>query len=119
MNLTVISDDEDVLHVQCAGVVSQDSFVDDAEPLEKLLSAQGGFKRRVMLNMERATHIDSSGISWLLVSYKHFRENGGLLVLHSVPPLIDQVVQLVKLPRIVPFAKDLASARAIALGAEP
>jgi anti-anti-sigma factor len=116
MNLTVISDDNSVVHVQCAGKISQDDFPNGTEPLEGLLAGRGGFGRKVLLNLERATFIDSSGISWLLICHKHSLQQGGCLVVHSVPPLIDQVIQLVKLPRVMHFAGDAAGARAIALG---
>jgi anti-anti-sigma factor len=117
MNLTVISDDNSVVHVQCAGKISQEDFPDGTEPLEALLGSHGGFGRKVLLNLERATFIDSSGISWLLICHKHCLQQGGCLVVHSVPPLIDQVIQLVKLPRVMHFAADAASARTSALGA--
>jgi anti-anti-sigma factor len=116
MNLNVISDDNNLVHVRCAGKISQDEFPNGADPLEALLGEHGGFGRKVLLNLEEATFIDSSGISWLLISHKHCLQQGGCLVVHSVPPLIDHVAQLVKLPRIMHFAKDAAGARAVALG---
>jgi anti-anti-sigma factor len=112
----VISDDGKVLRLRCAGKISQDDFSDRGDPLEALLAGHGGFGRKILLNLEEATFIDSSGISWLLISHKHSLQQGGCLVVHSVPPLVDHVVQLVKLPRIMHFARDAASARAVALG---
>ena len=116
MNLSVISDDAKVVHVRCAGKISQDEFPDGSDPLEVLLAGHGGFGRRVLLNLEEATFIDSSGISWLLICHKHCLQERGCLVVHSVPPLVDHVVQLVKLPRIMHFARHAAEARAVALG---
>jgi anti-anti-sigma factor len=115
MKLTILSNDDQVLHVQCADKITQEDFIGQADPLAGLIAHLGGFSRRVLLNLERATFIDSSGVSWLLICHKHFVQNGGRLVLHSVPPLVNQVLQLVRLPRIMNVASDAAAARKLAL----
>jgi anti-anti-sigma factor len=115
MKLSVISSDNNLVHVRCEDKISQEEFTDETEPLEELLSSQGGLRQKVLLDLERATFIDSSGIGWLLICHKHLRQAGGELIIHSVPPLIEQVLELVRLPKIIHVAADAASARAHAL----
>ena len=116
MKLSIISRDKDYVHVQCEGKISQDEFTGEREPLGELLAPLAISREKILLDLERTTFIDSSGIGWLLQCHKHLREDGGELVIHSVPPLIQQVLELVKLPKIIHVAADAASARAYALG---
>ena len=115
MKLSVIADDDVVLHVLCEGEISEEDFIGDAEPMEPFLGSRGGFQRKVMLNLERATIIYTSGMSWLLRCNKRFNQDGGRLVLHSIPPMVEQSLKLVRLQLILHCAEDEASARALAL----
>lgn len=72
--------------------------------------------RRVLLNMERAAYIDSACIGWLIASQKNFRANGGEMVLHSVQPAVRNVLELLKIGRVVPIAADAATGRTLLLG---
>ncbi len=110
MKLTTVSDDGDVVRVQCEGQISQVRFQADGNPLETLLGP-AGYGRKVLLNLERAEWIDSSGISWLIVNHKRFAQAGGLMVLHSLPPRVAQVLQFCKMDRIFHLAEDEADAR--------
>src|SRR5262249_45999204 len=87
MKLTLVSDDGGVLLVRCEGQVGQRRFQADGTPLENLLGPDC-YHRPVLLNLERTDWIDSSGISWLIVSHKRFLQCGGALVLHSLPPRV-------------------------------
>jgi anti-anti-sigma factor len=115
MQLTILSDDGTLLRLQAEGEISQQSFDDGSDPLGPLLAPIGGFARKVVINLDRTSLIDSSGISWLLITNKHFIDHGGRLVFHSVPPFIQQVLQVVRLTLIMNFVADEATARAVAL----
>jgi anti-anti-sigma factor len=115
MLLTLLSDDGTVVGLQAEGEISQSAFVDDQDPLAAVLAPVGGFGRKVIINLERTQFIDSSGIGWLLASNKRFVEAGGRLAFYLVPPLINQVLQMVKLPLIMPFVADEAAARMVAI----
>ncbi len=69
----------------------------------------------MLLNLEDSNYIDSSGVGWLLRCNKRFREAGGRLVLHSVPPLALQVFQVLKLDKLFHVAADAETARQSAL----
>ena len=84
-------------------------FVTDPEP-------GLGYRSRVLMNLEKAEYIDSSGIGWLLTHHKHFLQAGGKLVLHSVPPRINDVFQLLRMSAVLHIAPDEAAARALATG---
>jgi anti-anti-sigma factor len=114
MKLTLVADEGDIVRVACEGQISQ--FVSQGnEPMANLLGGLAGYGRRVLLSLERTTFINSSGISWLLICHKYFTQSGGKLVVHSVPPLVNQVLQFVRLPSIMNFAPDEPSARTLAL----
>jgi anti-anti-sigma regulatory factor len=55
-------------------------------------------------------------VGWLIGLHKKFQQAGGRLILHSVPPLIDQLFRLLKLPAVLHMAGDEAAARALAGG---
>ena len=119
MNLTLLSDDGTLVRLQAEGQISQNAFHDGTDPLGPLLAPVGGFARKVMINLDRATFLDSSGISWLVVSHKNFQQHGGVLVLHSVPPRIHQVLQFCRMDRLLKMADDETAAEALARGGKP
>ena len=65
MKLTLNSDDKDLVQVECEGEIGDEEYVGDNEPMTALLGPLGGFRRKVVLNLERATIIYTSGMSWL------------------------------------------------------
>src|SRR5262245_2037329 len=115
MQLTVISDDKEFVRLQCAGQVTQTEVQNRRDPVESLLGWDG-YGRKVLLNMDKTTDIDSSGVSWLLVLHKHFAQAGGNLVLHTVPPAVNQVLQLLRMNLVLRIAPDEKAARALAQG---
>jgi len=115
MQLSMLSNDGQVARVQCAGQITQNDLEPGQDPLEGLLG-EGVFGRKVLMNLERTNYIDSSGISWLIISHKHFLQGGGKLVLHSIPPLVNQVLQVLRMPLVLHIAKDEAAAWAVVLG---
>jgi anti-anti-sigma factor len=115
MKLTLVSDDGGVLLVRCEGQISQLRFQVDGNPFEDLLGAEC-FRRPVLLDLERAEWIDSSGISWLIVSHKRFLQAGGALVLHTLPPRIRQVLQFCRMDKVFNLAANESEARNAAPG---
>src|SRR6516162_785105 len=115
MKLTVSGEDKNLLLLACEGRISQADFEPGRDPLESLLGSNG-LSRKVLLNMEKTNYIDSSGIGWLVICHRHFVGAQGMMVLHSVPPRVYQVLELIGLPKVLHFANDEASARAKAQG---
>lgn len=79
-------------------------------PFETLLGGTW-FTNRVLLDMSRAGYIDSSAIGWLLSSHKTFSENGGGLAIHGLQPAVRQLLDVLKLGRVLTLATDEATAR--------
>jgi anti-anti-sigma factor len=121
MQLKLLSSDNDVLddkaviRVSCEGHISHDEFDPAKDPMRQVLGPLI-FSRKVLLNLEKASYINSSGISWLIISHKHFVQAKGQLILHSIPPMVFQVMQMVRLPLVVPVAADETAALALARG---
>jgi anti-anti-sigma factor len=111
----MLGDDGGVMRVRCANQLTQDDVQGTEDPLAAVIG-EAGFGRPVLMDLGRVTYIDSSGVSWLLICHKHFVQSGGKLVIHSVPPLVDQVLQLLRLPLILHIAADEKAARALAAG---
>jgi anti-anti-sigma factor len=62
--------------------------------------------------MQGVGAIDSSGVNWLLQRRSRFRQEGGRLVLHSLPPTIENVLKMLRMQRVLEIAEDEASALA-------
>jgi anti-anti-sigma factor len=114
MNLSLVSSTDGVRCVACSGEVTMLGVRGD-DPLASLIGPDG-FSRTVLLDLGRTTYMDSAAIGWLFGLHKKFKQAGGRLILHSVPPLVDQVFQLLKLPTVLHVAGDEAAARALAGG---
>ena len=71
------------------------------------------YSQRICFNLADATFINSTGLSWLVILYKRFRESQGRMVVHSVPELIMDVLQTVKFDTILPIADDESAAMAL------
>jgi anti-sigma B factor antagonist len=113
MQLDLISADNHLTLVELSGRITPDSFSQDSEPLASLLGP-GAYRRRVLLDLTNSDYINSSGVGWLLVCHKRFRDAGGRLVIHSIPKLVRGVLDLLKMDQVFHLAGDLASARQLA-----
>jgi anti-anti-sigma factor len=86
--------------------------VDPAQknPFETLLGVTWA-GNRVLLNMEKSPYIDSSAIGWLMSSHKVFKDNGGALVMYNVQPAVRQLLDILKLSKVIVIAENEAAAR--------
>jgi anti-anti-sigma factor len=116
LDLTVFAENEGCTEIECAGDVGFATVQPENEPLLQLLGPDV-YSRRVLLNFEKVGQLYTSGISWLIICRKRFAQNGGVLVLHSISPLVNQVIKLLNLERVLHIRPDLPSARAFALQA--
>jgi anti-sigma B factor antagonist len=66
------------------------------------------------LDLDKTGYIDSSGIGWLVGCHRRFTAAGGRLILHSVPPMVEQVIHLLKLQKLLNIKCDLEDAMALA-----
>jgi anti-anti-sigma factor len=107
MSLSMLSGPDDgVIRLMCEGHISALHFDPDGpDPLYSLVG-EGCFARRVLIDMAKASFIDSSGIGWLITCHKQFKEHGGMLVLHSIPPRVRQTLDFLRIGAIIQIADD-------------
>jgi anti-anti-sigma factor len=114
MELFLTAEDDSATCVAVKGDISQAHFpVNIHNPLEELLGGDHCYQRRVLLDLNQGGFIDSSGVGWLMGCHKRFLASGGRLILHSLPPMIEQVIQLLRLQTILTIKPDQASALAL------
>jgi anti-anti-sigma factor len=75
------------------------------------------YKKKLLINLEKTDFVDSAGISWLLIIHKRCREAGGTMVVHSITPMVRQVLNVLRLDHVFHLANDAAAAKAMAMGA--
>lgn len=87
-----------VVVIRAADVMDMDG-VDDVRVFMRTLAA-GGVKK-IAVDMEKLTFIDSSGISVLIEAAKLLRQKGGDIVLFNVSSPIKTIFQPVRLTRFI------------------
>jgi anti-anti-sigma regulatory factor len=110
MKLTLLPlQNDDVIRVRCEGLVSLRGLDRDSEPLQTLLGPHCA-SHKVLLNLDRAQGIDTSGIVWLIRAGDRFRQAGGVLVLFSLPPTVSDVLAFLRLTPLFRIAPGEAAA---------
>lgn len=91
-------------------VTAQDFSADGRNPIETVLGPTwSGF--RVLMDFATVSYIDSSAIGWLIGTQKTFREKGGTFAVYHVQPAVRQVLDLLKVGRVVPICENEQAAR--------
>jgi anti-anti-sigma factor len=103
MKLTLVSSEGGVARLRCEGEIS--ATMAGANPLEAVLGERN-YGGKVLVDLERATSINSTGVAWLVRCHKNFEAAGGCLVFHSIPPTIDHVLRLLNMPSLLRIAND-------------
>lgn len=117
MDLLLVTQNGSDIHVACSGNLSQSEIPPRTDPLGEVIGPDG-YAGTVYLNLSRSRFIDSSGMAWLLDRHKVFKAAGGKLVIHSVPPLIRQTLELLKLHKVLTIENEVPSHKAAAGGVE-
>lgn len=107
-----------IVRVAAEGEITGDAYTPEREPMQDLLGP-GIFSQRVLLSLENATSLISTGIGWLLICHKHFVQAKGRLILHSVPPAVAEVLELISLHLVLNIAVDEAEAMRMAQREKP
>ena len=118
MRLTKESDNQGLCRVSCEGEFTLEDLQAKADPLEQVLGADV-YGRKVLLNLERTTYLDSCGVGRLIQWQHRFVDGGGMLVIHSIPPTIQHILRLLQMDRVLKMAADEAAAARLAAGAKP
>jgi anti-anti-sigma factor len=115
MKLTVLSTDNDLTRLQNEGDITQLDFRAGTDLLADVVGPDC-YRRKVLINLDKTPYIDSAGVGWLVMCHKHFKEAGGRLVIHTIPPMVNQILRLLRMPEILHIAADDQAAQALARG---
>jgi len=63
--------------------------------------------------------MDSTAIAWLISTTKQFRTAGGSIAIHSVVPRARQMLDILKIGKIIPIVSNEPAARMLLNGAAP
>ncbi|MDP9174307.1 MAG: STAS domain-containing protein [Planctomycetota bacterium] len=113
MKLGLLSIEKDgYIRLAAEGEITTHDFYDTAgvDPLETVMGA-GWASNSVVLSLEKITFMDSSAIGWLIDSHRKSKAAGGKLVLHSAPPRVRDVFDLLKMRAVLNLQDDEAAAR--------
>jgi anti-anti-sigma factor len=116
MRLNLLPGDGMITRLECAEDLTLLEVHAAGDALAGLLGP-GCYARTVLLDLGRASYIDSAGVGWLVMCHKRFRDAGGCLVLHSLPPLAVHVFAILGLDSVLHLAGNEAAARALASSA--
>ncbi len=110
LKVTKAAEQGDLLCLQVWGDVVRDRVNPPPDPLVDFLGTRGhGVK--VLFDLTETDFIDSSGYTWLLNHNTAFREAGGAMVLHSVPPMVKVFLDTVRAELEIAIASDESAAR--------
>lgn len=76
---------EEILRVACEGAVSVRGTPPGSEPLLELLGPHC-YRQKVVLNLERADGVDTSGLMWLVRVATRFSQGGGRFAVYGFSP---------------------------------
>ena len=118
--LSLISIDKDgCIRVASTGNLGAGNINFSAKnPLESVLGATWS-GNRVILDLSKPDFMDSTAIAWLIATTKQFRTSGGSIAIHSVAPRARQMLDILKIGKVIPIAANEAAARQFLTGAAP
>lgn len=111
MNLILVEAAPDgVAHLAIEGALTAVDLVGDGrDPLADLVGEDWP-TRKILLDLSNANYLDSSAIGWLLTCARQLRDGGGQLALHSIPPTIRQIFDVLRISSVLPIADGEAEA---------
>ncbi len=108
MKLSLVSIEKaGYVRLAAEGEITSRDFLENGgkNPLEAVLGAAWA-SNNVLLSLERTAFIDSSAIGWLIDSQRKSKAAGGKLVLHSAPPRVRDVFDLLKMRTVLNLKDD-------------
>lgn len=114
MQLTLLpSETEGTVRISSSGRITQEAVAAGEDPIERLAGSDA-YSRRLLLDLSGSDYMDSSGVSWLLRCHKRCKDRGGMLVIHSLAPMVLQILKVLRMDQVFSIAPDEKSARALA-----
>ena len=118
MKLQLLSIEKDgLVKIATQGnITSADIDAAGPNPMQQILGVNW-HQSRVLLDMTDTQYIDSSAIGWMIGTSKQLKDGGGTLTVYGVQPAVRQVLDLLKVGRVVSIVEDEEAAVAVAKGA--
>lgn len=113
MELNVTLGADGITRVVVCGEVHQADFLLADEPLSGHLGAEG-YQHVLLMDLSGVRTLDSSAVGWLMLCQKRFRAAGGVFVLHSLSPFVQQLFDVLKMHLVLAIADDESAALKIA-----
>jgi anti-anti-sigma factor len=111
MKLQLTSIEADLVCVRVEGSITPGVGGIARDPMEQLIDPRG-HSRTILLNLQQADYIDSSGIAWLLSWQRRTRQAGGALGICALTPQVSEVLRISRMDTVLTIWPDEASARA-------
>jgi anti-anti-sigma regulatory factor len=113
MKLTVLPSEPGLTRVESSDDITLLDFEGGARPLEAVLGTEsyGGV---VLLNLAKSLYVDSSAVGWLIQCHFRFEKAGGMLILHSIPPMVDHCFHVLGMYTMLHIARDEEAALQLA-----
>ena len=108
MQVELISNDGNVTCFRLSGKVTQQTLRKLEDPLESM--GDEIYRQRVLFDMSKAEFVDSGGVGWILKCHKRCRERGGRLILHSITPLVHNVMLVLRMNEVFDLAENAQEA---------
>jgi anti-anti-sigma factor len=115
MKLTLLPSEDGLTRLRTEGDITLFEVSGCPNPLPEVLGPDC-FRRKVLLSLEQSCFMDSAGVGWLVLAHKKFSEAGGLLVVHSLAPMVHHTFELLQIASILHVADDEESALRLACG---
>jgi anti-anti-sigma factor len=109
----LVVEEDGVIQVAVEGKLTGDDIQASGQNAFEAVLGPNWTQQRILFDMGRVSFIDSSAIGWLIKSHKEFKKHGGILVLHSMAPQVEQVFKLLSLDKIVNLADGHTDAKAL------
>jgi anti-anti-sigma factor len=118
--LSLVSIDKDgCIRVASSGNLTAGNIsLTPKNPLESVLGATWS-GNRVIVDLSKTDFMDSTGIAWLIATTRQFRTSGGSIAIHSVAPRARQMLDILKIGKVIPIVTNEAAARQFLTGAGP
>jgi anti-anti-sigma factor len=114
MKLSLVSIEKaGFIRLVAEGEITSRDFLDaNKNPLETVLGANWA-SNNVILSLEKTSFIDSSAIGWLIDCQRKTKAAGGKFVLHSAPPRVRDVFDLLKMRAVLNLKDNEQAAREV------
>jgi anti-anti-sigma factor len=117
LEVKLLLDDEELVRLESSGIVSRDGWGAAVHPIEEACGPTV-YSKKVLLSLASCRYLDSTGVEWLLRCHKRFATAGGMFVVHSVSPVVGQILKMMRMDLVLNLAENEAQAVQIATGAK-